>query len=335
MGFVSPPENRYAEHPLHKEFKVDTSVYEELMRDVAQNLANLKRSDSDYEFQLTQAKGMLEDFKVYFKTVDYSNLLEVVKTKSAPVTGLLNIGNSCYMNATLQALLPVKEEMLKVMEGKNSRTVSLVRNFLNKNGQISKQELVSLRKAVFTEAHSSGLEDDISSQQDAARFLDALLGLCGQGIKRNLCVLKAITSHSVALNVAHQPRETRDLSLQQLVDENFDGLDQGLSTLDNKTPEVLFMNIPNVKKGDIEHKIDPKDGIVEVPTLNGRTKYKLQAIVHHHGHVAKDAGGHYTASAYREGWHHIDDPKVTRCERPSKISTGYIWVLKRIKTSTR
>ena len=246
-----------------------------------------------------------------------------VMAATAPAVGFYNLGSSCFINASVQAVLGVPV-LVRKLAAPTSETERHLQDVLNS------MHLGQARRIPepFTRTSYNG------RQEDAAEFLVRLLDDCeglqlslrGQEVPRLLCQhcghgrnLPADSFLHLQLTLQYEApllsvQEAIDRYLQQRhIADDFRGWSCWQSECINKElaedpplwstnitqwPEVLMLSLKrwNTERRMLAHKVDCTDALV----VGDRT-YRLQSLVAHIG--ASADSGHYVA--YRRQEKHV------------------------------
>lgn len=281
--------------------------------------------------------------------------------------GFTNIGNSCYLNATLQMLFNAPEIRTKITEKKDTSPLLISLNKLMEAS--SKTEatpiLKLLRQEVFKKAGKGELVQGINAQHDAQEFMQLILDQLAwhpmQTFTRFFYDKKQDISDKVNSNHLQIPikgtfQASLDAYLAQEEREENEQKEQLCRKIKNKQvyfpkwKQAIRIDTPptyliiHLQRFEFEHgqtkRISkevafPDNG--EVILRNGptSTNYEIIGYVNHLGQNA--ASGHYRAyiknhqdPVGQERWIHCDDDSL-KIEDPSKEieKTAYLVLLKK------
>ena len=290
-------------------------------------------------------------------------------SKKTPLP-LENMGNSCYINATLQLLFMIPEICGSI---KNNQNVPLIQNLFHLLEQKElKKNLKSLREAIFQARGKGELEGDKRAQHDAHELLlllfnqfekyqlnSYLFNTCsitkGKDHKNNDFTKVSQEIFENCLTIAYAD----NMNFQQLLDHHFEwekGMDE--YTLEeektsvkkfaisyqkkiciNSAPDYIFVQLKRFdhQRNKLLFTIElPEDDLISL-VVNDKEKvsYRIVGYVNHHGMALRE--GHYTADVKRSfdpqeeaRWFHCNDDKITQQSPKNPGKQAYIILLKRI-----
>lgn len=279
------------------------------------------------------------------------------------VNGIPNIGNSCYMNSTMQMLLASPELIQRIkthVVSKNldqfedrQRILSLLKLFVELietgNKDLIKQVATALRLQVFESNFDFDFDkEQIGAQQDAARFADILFRVLEYSTPYKTILTaendfneKIEPYTSCAINIQN------NMSFQQLIDSELDqhkvddkwkehsSYNKQLR-IDGEPPENLVFTLKRFEYDEYgnQSKVNdavefPEDGIIEMKDAFGieeSVRYEVVSTVNHSGSLD---GGHYISYTKREDqWYYASDSFVD--PRKPKLEDAYVILLKRV-----
>ncbi|NGX61723.1 MAG: hypothetical protein K940chlam9_01212 [Chlamydiae bacterium] len=278
------------------------------------------------------------------------------------LSGLVNIGNSCYINATLQALTYLKPIQEQIEEKKEIEGIpKTVAHALDKRDEDS---LTELRNFLFSEKIYPTLERD--HQQDPYDFLIKLLEEINwkpletykmfevPNEKMKPFPSSVIPASSIEVDIDIEKGE----SLQELLQGYFKIEDvddqnnakeykgeyyrkyrfaQRITTPTSDTPELLIVHLKRYQadKMKITTAISFPDDMnltIKLRLRGSAVNYQIVSIINHHG--ASIHGGHYTAdirdlTAQEERWLHCDDRDVSATPPNNPGKNAYILFLQK------
>lgn len=232
--------------------------------------------------------------------------------------GFINIGNSCYMNATLQVLFSIKE-ITDLIEA-HSKTFPTLNHLYRKRGI---HELKNLRTKVFQTKGKGVLTGSIKGQQDAHEFLVFILDKIGwhpietysnfsymfEGREKNHNSESEDPTHHLSLAItknqnfqttlnAYFARETLEGKRETKIDGKKYMLQHAKALRITELPTILVIHLKKFTQfGEkITFPINfPTNEIVTIKQRNrdSETHYQIFGYINHHGSTVQS--GHYTA----------------------------------------
>lgn len=327
-------------------------------------------------------EALIDELIVSFeKTTAESKKAEADKTTSAPAQslsykikkgpmGMVNIGNSCYIIATVQILFNIKD--IRKLIRKNVQKNDILDNLSNlvaarETLEQTKPILQSLRQAIFKRASSvaftiegktdASLQDREQSQHDAQEFLIFILNELGwtpmslvSHVKADKIEYDRDSTHPFFIQLSLNEKSLQNALTQYFSEEKFIANNDNIHPLQHAgnqyqqwsvttrfetLPEYLIIHLADRKRtpGDFEF---PKVGRVTIPHENAHATYDITGFINHEGKSVKE--GHYTAyiKNYRdpknkERWIHCDDSKIELSEPKNCEKNAYIVLLKRVQ----
>lgn len=292
---------------------------------------------------------------------------KLTKIENGPV-GFVNIGNSCYINATLQVLFNIPElrDLIETNKAKNALLKEMHALMCVTSGATDTEStLRRLRSELFKLRGKGVLPGSETDQQDAHEFLQLVLEQLDWtpfGLYTSLKVnhpkrFKRKVTPSNHLQIPLQGVNT----LRAAVDHYFaeekmiaDGqkVDPLKLTIDGKiiafddwcespkmegTPDHLILQLVrfNNKGAKITQSLEfPDNGVVTIPHGNNSIEYEIVGLINHLGVSAK--AGHYTADLknYRDPQGnkrsvHCDDEALSLDQPKNPGKDAYLIVLKK------
>lgn len=281
----------------------------------------------------------------------------VKKVENPLGMGFENIGNSCYINATLQVLFMIPElcDLINTISRENKLFLHNLYNLLRL--VTSKQPLMEIdfrnfRTAVFKTKGKGCFTDNINQQQDAHEFLVFVLDQLGWNpLKTHTCTLfdNDTKKHFGDIQASnHLSIEMNEGTLEQMIISysafeemnekislKIDGEMKSVTTCKraiqiNEYPPYLFVHLKRFKLvGEVMTKNSRR---IELPLfkdlLIAEKNYELIACINHHGDTIHI--GHYTADIKKDTgeWIHCNDKNLSKISVDRVGSDAYIVLLK-------
>lgn len=277
-------------------------------------------------------------------------MIEKKYRTSLPGIGLKNIGNSCYINAVLQALFAVPELCKEIQKAQKEPFLCSLKK-LNE-GDRSSVTLASLREDLFSQKGKGMLIGGEYAQQDAHEFLVFVLDILNWNhMKTQSCFLiekEGIEHFGDLQTTNHLSVGFLADSLQKIIENytrfeeiegsvslevngktrDYTGVKHGIKIVEY--PSILFIHLKrfsvvDMKTQKIEKEVSfPLDDFV----LNKEAKYEVLGCINHHQKTIES--GHYTADIRKEGrWVHYDDEFVSEIPSYEVGKEAYIIMLRK------
>lgn len=305
---------------------------------------------------LLESKGMVSPAQpvppVQLKTVAPPTISKAATlSPSLSVGGLHNVGNTCYMNAALQALLtsPKFRSALSLTQNAPALIRALQAVAQVKDNPLEYHQLdVVLRQfhdVLISDRTDPDLFGDPGRMKDSAAVFEAILSAIKYPLR-----LRTIRSASANIipssvedphGVIHLPL-VPNLNLQQIVHKEFSQKEQhdlqnpwrvNLTTGGQQTlvtfnityqllappPELLVFQYPrkDFRNAQVAYNglsiAVPANGLLDMQQAFGQNAhYKLIACVNYH-----ETSVHYTADVLKnDEWYHCNDSSVSKIYRP-------------------
>lgn len=286
------------------------------------------------------------------------------------IPGISNIGNSCYMNASLQALLAIPEVKTKIKERLEQETdkerkdiLEALDSFIEMLKTYDEEKIAQaawmLRHKIFYSELFPDFIGGLTSQKDAPSFVQAVLDVIGwdpirfrfdrrgvgqfkdmqrEGNKEEEFMIKVTLSSDKKKNLQDLIHD----EYQEKKNENSWKYDSKLtlkSFVEQKEhigspPKYVFLQLKrfNKKYEKIKDKIKfPEGGVIDLSgPFKSEAKYRMICCVNHHG--SSLSGGHYTSYLKKgDQWYHCDDRYVsTVTKKKVPKEEAYIVILEKI-----
>lgn len=263
--------------------------------------------------------------------------------------GFPNIGDSCYMNATLQMLFRIPEiiSLIDRAPKENNKFLQELQALALCRTSPSWEMLVNLRTEIFNKAGNGVLTKGEFAKQDAHEFLVFILDeLNWRPMKTHICTLAGpdeIVHYGDEQATHHMTLEIKGESLQEIINNhrNFEEMSGCLEREETyetwkrriqikEYPAYLFMlikrfeNIDGIITKNTQNIQLPADYLVRV----GEKSYEIIGYTNHHSDSLNE--GHYTADLKKENvlWINYNDDLVTESTFIDIGRTAYIILLK-------
>ena len=279
---------------------------------------------------------------------------------SKPI-GLSNVGNSCYINASLQALLRIStiRNAIKGKKIENDMIITSLDEILQKN----EPQLAKLRKAVFEEGEFG---NDLYAQQDAHQFLLFILNKLAWFPIEMFTHIETISpkigkkdigghvTNNISIALSGAPKET----FQSILNNHFmaehciaDGdkvaplafsenvsVNQWHQTIKIKSPAPnhLIIHLKRFDANSVKLNTEIEfPEFVKIPCALGEESKEIEYdIISYINHVGKASnGGHYTTyvkDSQVQKWFFCNDDKVDTIQYPINIAKeAYIIILEK------
>ena len=300
----------------------------------------------------------------------------VAKTKSLvdvlTVKGFANLGNTCYMNATLQCILHIPQLMSVILGNSTSDLLKELGKLKSLTRDVNKT--VISPKTFRTILMKRCDQFSNNEQQDAHEFANFLVNeLCSQVIHiKNLmqsslqvsiscdeCFLDSVNyvmSYILPVPINNYPRQClTDCIQDMLVPEQLTGgnkwnclvcsklCDATRTNYFEELPKILIIQLirftnNNGILGKNNSQVEFPITNLAVPMFNNNSwsnaNYTLKAVTNHFGTLRN---GHYTSTVFNSAdntWFHCDDSKVARA-KPDEIATENAYLLFYVKNESK
>lgn len=280
------------------------------------------------------------------------------------LSGLDNIGNSCYINATLQALHFLKPIQAQIEQHKGNKVVKSIVEVLKKR---NRKTLAEFRDMIFKSEIEGALKGNKYGQHDAHELLVLLFNSMQwfpfktytyfsynlpsiDGKKSHLSV--QIPSHHLSIGLSEGQSlqaSIRSYFQSEAIDDPTDPLKPEINGKVYRVkkysraeriaelPEILVVHLKRFDNSlrKVTYSIPfPEGGMITIQQRlkDPITTYKIVSIINHHGPSIK--AGHYTANikdltTEDEPWIHCNDSQVVRHEPINPETEAYIVFLLR------
>lgn len=268
---------------------------------------------------------------------------------------LANIGNSCYLNASLQLVLSISELRERIYElASDNLFINALKDIDQSPKAPSKTQLKHLRSEMFKKALKGQLTQGETEQQDAHESLTFILNqLNWFPLKIQACSVGGIDDPAVLYNDVQESNsisiEIAPGSFQNLIDKYFEfetmsfkkvfpsetGEDVEYSTWKRafeirEYSKYFFVHLKRFDNKNSKNRTEiefPKDKLLQI----GKMNYEIAGWLSHDGRTA--ALGHYTATVKNENnkWSHCNDADVFKLDEPSISGrNAYLLLLKQL-----
>jgi len=260
-------------------------------------------------------------------------------TSSMVAIGMENVGNSCYINASMQCLatvlmdkgdIPIKEESKRLLITEFNGLIEQLQGI--SDSRVIGDFEMQVFKGVCADVRQVKYAGD-GRQYDGTEFIRDIcetIGINEQFMIRPTASYKcefckiittkktedfgrwaAVTTTgkiegSLGLSDIICPSCKRNANAKVLID-----------TVKQVDPPILAVFIPKFQRNDATQEFEPVFLKFDDYIFFGTTTYKLVSVLNHSGgYTAESTSGHYTACCLREDiWYNINDSKVTPIER--------------------
>lgn len=293
--------------------------------------------------------------------ISFDVYLSTVMMQPASKEGLINVGNSCWINASLQALKGIllqqaviyqnlsdkqhfKETLLEILAHLNLQIAPLERSKLE---ALRLQLYQSKIHPEFDLKGATGIQQEkaLNQMHDPAIFISALLDL----FQINIPTRQTLTETGKDPDVRHEPLKVLSVplgarSLHEAITEYFDS-EIGVKKKSIRLEEIPDMLIIQVLRFDnqslylkesLKHAVDTlldmTPYIVKKEGDEQKALYRLSSCIHHH----RSPIPHYTAMVSEKGeWGHYDDskPRKTVTGDEVKADEAYVLIFERMSTN--
>jgi uncharacterized UBP type Zn finger protein len=283
-------------------------------------------------------------------------ILERLEKKNFP-KGIRNIGNSCYLNASLQVLManpyfkarilsedyPVYHQHVdagnrvgQIDRARATMVMDALRNFVRTN------ETENLRDALFL----ANVIDDKRSQQDSGSVIGYILDVIGYSMQQQM--IKEAGDHRKEEFTPFQLLQIHfasESSLQEMVDHlaipTINGNDENpwrinedevvtewieTQKINGEPPEYLQIQL----NGKTDERVEVGDYSVDLTNLFGQeAKYRIVSAVIHEG--TQHFGHYYSVVEKDHCWFKCNDSRTTVANNPEReLEKGYIYFLEKV-----
>jgi ubiquitin C-terminal hydrolase len=283
-------------------------------------LGKAERKMSEGELEAIRQVKELEETKM--SEEELKKYIEKLSDKKIYSEGLVNLGNTCYMNATIQMLRDVRKLGFKWTNTKTDKTYILSLNELIENDYYSQKLLTNIFYNIFQNNKQQD-PHELLQKLNEFDFFNRRKDLIFQQGRRIGKIVSDTINYSFCLELAIPDRE--HLTIQKCFDDyikeekiTFEGKPSVSKFLNNfRENQYLFIQLkryedPSNKKLNMVYP-DDKLEIVSADGLEGIKKdlpeiifiYKLIGVIIHTGENPKS--GHYTYYSYNSNKYYNDE----------------------------